>query len=75
MSTLLSQASGPARWVSTDDGTFDADATCPRCGHEGAQVLGGAGTTVRCRCTECMRTFLHMLWIDPDRPRRRLGPR
>jgi DNA-directed RNA polymerase subunit RPC12/RpoP len=58
----MSQATRPSHWVSNDQGTFDSDVTCPHCGHGVGQVLRGARTTVRCRCTDCGRTFLHLLW-------------
>jgi transposase-like protein len=60
--TGMSQATRPAHWVSNNAGTFDSDVACPHCGNGEAQVLGGARTTARCRCTRCGRRFLHLLW-------------
>jgi DNA-directed RNA polymerase subunit RPC12/RpoP len=60
--TGMSQATRPSHWVSNEQGTFDSDVTCPHCSHGTAQVLGGGGTTVRCRCAQCGRAFLHLLW-------------
>lgn len=51
----------PPSWITNELGTFDPDATCPYCWYGCAQVLGGGGQAIRCRCIKCARTFLHEL--------------
>lgn len=61
-------ATGPGNWVYDEDSTRDPQAVCPHCETDHGQVLGGAGSTVRCRCTNpaCGRTFLHIPWQDKE---------
>lgn len=63
----MSIATEPTKWVYDDDGAYDPQATCRKCGSTHGQVLGGGRLGIRCRCTNitCGRIFVHTM--RPDR--------